>query len=829
MLKSLRYAVRMLSKSPGFTAVSVCSLAIGIGATAAQFSIGDALLMRPLPVPEPSRVVAVATAASAAFGANISVSYPDYRDFRDGNHSFQSLLASGFASFGVSPSATAVPKITFGAYVSGNYFRTLDVQPVLGRAFLETEDQAIGRDPVAVLGYDFWKSEFGGRPSAVGSAVWLNGTRCTIIGVAPQTFTGVDNLLKHSLYVPLAMSPVLGRTNNLERRGVRWLNIKGRLKPGVSIGQAQADLAGIAARLQQMYPQTNRNQQVQLSSELAFRAKQSPPNAALAAMMFLLALCVLLVACANVTGLLLSRARSRTREMAVRLAIGAGRGVLIRQLLLENLLLALAGGLAGIAVAYGAVSFFNQIPIPTDIPIAFHADIDLRMLLFTIGASLVSTFLFGLTPALQTTRLNLVPALKAADADSGGKRRLWGRNLIVVCQVALSLVLLVVSAVLVQGFQSELVAGPGFRTGHLFLTSLDTTTLHYSDDQTRRFYKDLLEKTRLAPGVRSAAFTSAIPLMGGGSVGIVPEGYSMPRTEQNVTVFNWYVSDGYFSTMGVPLVRGREFLDSDRADTPKVAIVNAQMANHYWPREDALGKRFHLRDGAGPLVEIVGIAKTSKYFWIAEPPLDFVYFPYTQPAFNQPGAAAGSGGPLTGLTIVAESTAPDATTLAPVLRSVVRGIDPNMPVYDVRSMENYFSQRAVKTPDMIAETVAGLGVMGLILAIAGLYGLIAYSVSRRVREIGLRMALGANRHNVVLMVLRQGLTLSGLGVVAGLVASFFACHALTSSLFIASFSHLNYGLLPAIAIPLLLVALLATYGPARRAARIDPMRALREE
>jgi predicted permease len=831
MLKSLRYALRMLFKSPGFTLVSVCSLAIGIGAVSAQFSIGDALLMRPLPVPEPSRVLAVTTASSAAFGANAAISYPDYRDLRDGNRSFETLLASGFTSFGFSLNQTALPKITFGSFVSGNYFRTLGVQPMLGRDFLPSEDQAVGRDAVVILGHDFWVSQFGGSPAAIGSSIWLNGVQCTIIGVTPEVFTGVDNFLKPTLFVPLAMSPRLARVNNLERRDARWLTVKGRLKPGVGAAQAQADLAAIAARLEQLYPQTNRNQHVEVQTELAFRARQSPPNAALAVMMFLLSLCVLLVACANVTGLLLSRARARTREMAVRLAIGAGRGALVRQLLLENFLLALVGSLAGIAVAYGVITYFNGIPIPTDVPIDFHASIDRRMLFFTIAAALASTFVFGLTPALQTTRLDLVPALKAADADSGGKRRLWGRNLIVTGQVALSLILLVVSAVLLQGFRDELLQGPGFRTNRLYLTSLDTQPVHYTDDQTRRFYKDLLEKTRLAPGVRSATLSSAVPLLGGGSQGIVPEGYPMPRGEESFTVFNYYVSEGYFSTLATPILRGRGFLESDRSDTPLVAVVNTELANHYWPRHDALGKRFRLRNATGPLVQIVGIAKNAKYFWIAEPPLDFMYLPYTQ---NNPSGIPGLSGANTGgvnaaLTLIAESTAPDAATLAPVVREVVRSIDPNMPVYDARTMENYYNQRAVKTPNMIAQTVAGFGVMGLILALAGLYGLIAYSVSRRFREIGIRMALGADRQSVIRMVLRQGLVLGSIGVAVGLVLSLLACRAMTSAIWIASFSSLNYVLFPAIAVPLLAITLLAAFVPARRASLIDPMRALREE
>jgi predicted permease len=351
----------------------------------------------------------------------------------------------------------------------------------------------------------------------------------------------------------------------------------------------------------------------------------------------------------------------------------------------------------------------------------------------------------------------------------------------------------------------------------LYLTSFDTTPAHYSEDQTRRFYKDVLNKTRLAPGVRSAALMSNIPLgFSGGAIGVVPEGYQLPRGQESLSIANSYVSDGYFATMGIPILRGRGLLDNDRADTPLVAVVNQQFANEYWPKQDALGKRFHLKSATGALVQIVGIAKMSKYFWIAEPPQDMIYLPYTQ-----------EKNPF--LTVVAESVAPDASALAPVLREVVRGIDPDMPVFDTRTMHDLFTQRAVKTPGIIAQSVAGLGTMGLILAMVGLYGLISYSVSRRGREIGIRMAIGADRQQVIRMVLRQGLVLGLTGVAVGLIVSFFVCRVMMTAAWVATFDHLNYALFPAIAVPLLLIALAATYGPARRASLVDPMRALRDE
>ncbi|MFZ0594593.1 MAG: ABC transporter permease [Bryobacteraceae bacterium] len=816
MFKSVGYAVRMLRKDLGFTAVAICSLAIGIGATSAMFSFANAMLLQPLPVWEPGRVAAVTTTTSSPFGVDSAISYPDYKDYRDRNRTFSGLVAAAYSSFGFSRDASSTPKMELGFFVSGNFFRVLGVEPALGRGFRDSEDQAVGRDPVVVLGHDFWVSQFGARSSVIGTRIRLNGIDFTIIGVAPENFTGIDSFVRPTMFVPLAMSPPLGNVNNLEKRDVRWLFVKGRLKPGVGVAQAQADLAAIAAELQRTYPQTNRNQRVTVQSELELRIAQNPPNTALVAMLVLLALCVLIVACANVMGLLLSRARARSREIAIRLAIGAGRWPLVRQLLLESALLALSGGLLGIAIAYGGARYFSGIPIPSDLPIVFSIDVDRRVLLFTLVVSLLSTLLFGLAPALQITRPNLVTALKAADADSSGKRRLWGRNLIVVGQVALSLVLLIVSAILVRGFQSELEQGPGYRTDRLFLTSFDTQLVHYSNDQTKQFYKQLLDRTRSAPGVQSVALTSVVPMFGGDGINVVPEGYQLPRGQQTVMVFNAYVSDGYFQTMGIPILRGRGFLNTDQAKTPPIVVVNEQFAKHYWPKGDAVGKRIHLRSATGPLAQVVGIAKTSKYFWIAEAPIEFMYVPYTQDE-------------RTSMIMVAESVAPDAATLAPVLRNVVRSLDANMPVFDVRTMKDLYTQRAVKTPNMIADSVAGLGVMGLVLSMVGLYGLIAYSISRRTREIGIRMAIGADRQRVLGMVLKQGLTLGAIGVAIGLVFSFFVCRLITSAMFIASFSHTDWSMFPVISLPLLLIVVLATYAPARRASLIDPMKALREE
>jgi len=814
MLTSFKHAYRVLRKDPGFTAVAICSMAIGIGATSAMFNMADFMLLRPLPVADPDRVVAINTAKSAPFGQNTAISYPDYVDLRDHNRSFDGLVAASYAKFGFSPDARSLARMKFGYFVSGNFFRVLGVRPELGRDFRPDEDRVEGRDAVVVLGHDFWVNQCNASPSVLGSRIRLNGIEFTVIGVAPERFTGLDVVFRPTVFVPLAMSPRMAPKNELGDRDAGWLLVKGRLKPGVTIEQARTDVQAISAGLEKLHAQADKDRRLTAETELQLRVDQGTPFKLLI-MLGLLGLAVLLVACANVAGLLLSRARARSREIGVRLAIGAGRGALIRQLLLENLFVALAGGVGGLAVTDAFAAFWRSYRIPSDLPMVFDIGTDNRVLLFALVVSVLSTLLFGLAPALGVTRPDLVRTLKAADADSGGKRRLWGRNLIVAGQVALSLVLLAVSAALVQGFRGDLMQGPGFRTDHLFLTSFDTQLVRYSEDRTRRFYDDLLRRTRSAPGVRSAALISSVPMGGWEPMEVFVDGFELPPDKNPLPRLGAYVSDGYFGTMGIPIVAGRDFLESDQRDTPPVAVVNEHVASHYWPRGDAVGKRFHLGAATGPLIEIVGVAKDSKYTFVSEPPKDFVYLPFRQH-------------PHPTLTLLAEANAPDAGTIAPVLREVARSIDPDMPVFDVQTMRDFFAQIVAKTT-FLTRVVAAMGLMGLLLSVVGLYGLVAYSVSRRTREIGIRMAVGANQRNVVWMVLQQGLQLGAGGVAVGVVLSFFACRMVVAVFAIARFNRLDPLVFVAIPFVLMMVMLLATWAPARRASLVDPMRALRDE
>jgi predicted permease len=742
------------------------------------------------------------------------LSYRDYVDFRDRSRSFEGLVAFTNLTFSFSSRPNALPQRKMGMLVTGNFFRALGIEPELGRGFRPEEDQAPDRDAVLVLSHDLWQQEFASDPAIVGRKVRLSGIDFTVVGVAPDRFTGMDQYVHPTLYIPIMMSPRINNDPNdhlIDARGQRDLLVKGRLKPGVTLDQARAELQVIATNLARSYPDTNRNVSAAVSTEMQARIDDDPVDAQMIGMVAALAAAVLLMACANVALLLLSRARARSREIALRLAIGAGRARLIRQLLTESLVLALAGEVCGIAVAYAGVLFFSRIEIPSDLPIKLTVQLDQRALWVSLAVSLASAVLFGLAPALQITRPNLVNALKTAGADAPGRKRLFGRNLLVVGQVAASMVLLLVAATLFQTFHAAQVQGPGYRTDHLLMMSFNPSLVRYSDAQAQWFFRQIAERARSAAGVKSAALAFNIPMgIERDRVTIVPEGYQFPQGQQSVDAMSDTVDENYFDTLAVPIVRGRPFLATDTASAPRVAIVNEALAKHYWPGQDPVGKRFRLDDRNGPWVQIVGVTKTGKYEWFAEPPTEFVYLPLAQHPRSQ-------------VTLLAQSFGNPAALVAP-LRDVVRSIDANQPIYDVRTMEDYFQNRAVKNPNMIVQTVGAMGLIGLILALVGLYGLVAYTASRRTREIGIRMAIGAQRGSVLRMVMHQGLRLAVIGIVVGLALSLGAARVLNA---IFSGSGADWPVYLLVAPALLAITLLAAYIPARRASRVDPTTALR--
>jgi putative ABC transport system permease protein len=815
-----RYAIRNLRRTAGLTAFVVITLALGIGMSAAAFSMLDGLIFRPYPVPHPGRVVTlVSTSRDNSFD---DFSYREYLDIRDGTKSYDGAIANGdLQGVGFSAEPGAMPRVKAGMLVSGNYFRVLGVAPQLGRGFRDDEDETAGRAAVVVLGPDFWKREFGSDPSVVGRIVRLNGTGFTVIGVAPDAFPGMEIFLRPDFYMPLAMARVLSTTpqkNFFEDRDDRELTVRARLKAGATVQQARSEIAVLAQGFERAYPALNRDRGAAVRTQFEMRTRPDAGEWKFIVIFAVLALAVLLVACTNVAGLLLSRGQTRTREIAVRLAMGAGRFRLIRMLLTESLILASLGGLAGIAVAYGAIRFFHTLAIPAELPVTLPFQLDRRVLLATLALSVLSAFACGVAPALQSTRADLVNGLKSGDADAAGgvgRKRLWGRNVLVVAQVSMSLLLLTASFLMMRGFHNGVAATTGFAKDHLLVSRFDPRLVQYNREQTQQFYTLLVERARATPGVRSAGLTQNPPLGLGAfdRLAFVPDGVELPRDRENVTATMDTVDEGFFATMGIQVLRGRGVQASDTADAPRVAVVNEQFAAHYWPNADAVGQHIRLDRRGGPLVEVIGVAQTVTYRQTFERPTDFVYLPLAQH-------------PVARMALLLRSNG-DPRQLIEPLKDVVRALNANLPISETRTYEDLYRYNAVEGPGVGIDIVATMGAVGLVLAISGLYGLVACNVSRRTREIGIRIAIGAAPSDVLRLVMGKGLTLVGAGTAIGLALGLALERIMNAVLFNAGGVDVVTYL---VVVPGMFVAtMLAAYVPARRASRIAPIQALRYE
>ena len=820
-LQDLKFGARLLAKAPGFTAVAALSLALGIGANTTIFTLVSAVLLNPLPVEDPSELVSVWTTdernQNSALGF-LQVSPMNYKDLRDKNEVFSGLGAHAGLPLSVS-SPNGEPQQVFGEIVTGNYFQVLGAKPAVGRTFGPEDDKTPGERLVAVLGYGEWQKRFGGDPSAVGRTLTINGQAFTILGVMPKGFKGTNAIGAPAVWVPYMTYPVttngffleLARPN--QRRGLVF-NVTGRLKPGVTVREAEANLKTIARQLEQEYPNDNKGRNVtivplaQATINPGFRNNIVMAGGLLMTIVGL----VLLIACANVANLLLARATVRQKEIAVRLSLGASRGRLIMQLLTEGTLLAFIGGAGGLLLADWAQRLLWSFRPPFLQADAIDLHPDARVLLFTIAVSLVTGILFGVAPAVQASRPDLVVELKEKTTAPIGSNRLFGlRNGLVAAQVALSLVALVGAGLFLRSLANAQRISPGFDVEHLAVMSVDLGAQGYTEQRGRQFQQQVLERAASVPGVQAATLASTVPLFNGGFARTVfLEGQDTSDRRSGRLVQITVAGPRYFETLGIPLRRGRALSELDQPNTPSVVVINETMAKRFWPDQDPLGKRFKFF-GQDTFQNVVGIAKDSKYNFIGEEPSPHIYQATTQ--VYQPQ-----------VSLFVKAARPDA--VLGTIRGEVQQLDRNMPITGVFTLPQIFDQ-SLWAPRMGASLLAVFAGLSLVLAVIGIYGVMAYSVNQRTRELGIRMALGASRGEVVRLVVTHGLRLTAMGVVVGLMAAFAASRLVASLLFDVSPTDV----VTFVAVPIVLAAaaLGASYLPALRATRIDPMAALRYE
>jgi predicted permease len=827
----LRHALRWLRKSPAFTAVAVASLAAGIGFNTALFAVADAILFRPLPVVQPSRLVDVFTSGSGGSAAEpfSTTSYPDYLDLRDKNDVFEDML--GYSPMFGPLNLGERSQLVLGEIVTGNYFRTLGVGAALGRTIVPDDDRA-GAPRVAMVSYESWTRDFGSSSDAVGRTLKLRGEIYTIVGVTPRGFTGMTPILAPEVWVPVAASltvepvglhdvvPSPDGTTRLERRGDRWMFVRGRLKPGRTVAQAGANLRLLMSQLDAAYPATNvdRRVAVKATNDVHLHPAADRTVVPIAAVLMVIVGLVLLIACANVASMLLARASGRQKEIAVRIAIGASRGQIARQLVTESLALSSIGAAFGIVLAWWITRIVASLSLPTPIPFAFELRIDGRVLLFTLAATFVSGLLAGLVPAVKVSRTTLTSDLRGdlVVRPMGGWR--WGvRDALVAGQMATTVVLLVVAALLTRSLVAAERANVGFAVDRLALVSTDTGMLRYTPARSLQFYDQALERVRAIPGVESVALATRVPF----SVNVsrwddiwIPGRHQPGEPGETIDVTR--VSADYFKTVGVAIVQGRGFNDGDRPDTPKVAVVNETLARRYWPGESAIGKVFRTRGGVGPAFEVVGISADHKVATVGEAPTPFIHVARSQ----QPNA----------YNAVIARTRGDANALLRDMRRELLSLEPNLVFFENQTMEaemdaTLFPARAE------AVVVSIVGLVAMLLAAIGLYGVIAYSVSRRTREIGIRMALGASAATVLRLVMRQGLIVAAAGLVAGLTVGCIAAAAVRTQISgmlygVSIADPVSWGVAAAV---LLAASSLANFIPAWRAARVQPSDALRTE
>jgi predicted permease len=809
-MNDLKFALRQLIKAPAFTAVAALSLALGIGANATVFCWIQEVLLRPLPgVARADRLVVLCTTHGSEQWDTVSL--PDLRDYAKLTNVFAGVIGSQ-----ITPACLTInnqPEWMYGQIATANFFDVLGVKALLGRTFVAEEDLRPGGAPVLVLSEGYWRRRFGADPNIIGRTVDVNRHSFTIIGIVPAEFRGTMSALRCDFWAPLTMHAQVANFGSLEARGDHWLHTQARLQDGISREVAQAAVSTLAAQLEKAYPDSNRELGLRVlpvwKAPYGGQAMLRP----VLGILFAVSLGVLLIVAANLANLLLARATVREKEVAIRLALGAGRARLIRQLLTESVVLALVGGILGALAASWNARLFKFFLPTTYLPIGYTFQVETGTLLFTLALTLVTGLVFGLAPALQASRLNLNATLKEGGRTSGAglpHHRL--RSALVVAEVALALTLLVGAGLCIQGSRRAQRLDIGFDPNHVLLGGMRVGMHGYTQDRAMVFYRQLRERLAALPGVKEAALASWFPLgfEGGASTGFGVPGYERKPNEDMGAQYS-IVSPRYFAALDIPLVAGRDFSDEDDATRPGVAIVNETLAKRYWPGLDPLGRKVHVFGGRRELT-VVGVAKDGKYRFLSEQPKPFIYFAYQQGVWdmNQGVALRTEGNPV---------------VFAHALRREIHALDAGVEVWALLAMTD-FIQAAFLPQRIVSTLLMALGAVALILAAMGIYGVMAYVVNQRTHELGIRMALGASARRVTKLVLTQGLKLAGLGLVVGLLGAVGLGYALTNFLHgLSPFDPLTFAGVAAI---LGAVSLAACLIPAWRAARVNPIVALRE-
>ena len=809
LFQDLRYGARQLLKRPGFTLLAIISMALGIGANTAIFSLVDTVAFRPLPVRNASELQELY--GKLHNGADYTLqSYLNYKDYRDRNQVFSGLIAYRIDVASLSHNGNN--ERVWGTMTSGNYFDVLGVPPLLGRGFLPEEDQTPKSHPVVVLSYGCWQKRFASDPAIVGRTVLLNNVPFTVVGVARKGFIGTEVAYSPEFWTPLMMSAVIEPGNDsLDNRASDNIFVVGRLKPGITKAQAEASLRALTFEMGKEHPKENVGRGIELIPPGLFIPDIRNGVFAFTAVLGAVGFLVLLLACVNLANLLLARATERRKEIAIRLAVGASRRRLIRQLMTESVMLSLAGGIFGVLVAAAINRVVQRVDFPIDIALVFDLRIDWRVLSFTLGLSVLTGMLFSLIPALQSSKPQLVPALKD-ETSMAGFRRSRLRNTLVVAQITLSLVLLISAGLIVRSLQEAQRMRPGFNPENAVAFSFDVGLQGYDETKGRGLQKQALERIRALPGVEAAALVDNIPLsLNYNSASIYIEGQPPTPAAQLPLAVPSSVSPDYFRTMGISL-RGRDFTDQEEKKEHRVAIVNETFAKKFFPGQDPIGKRFNFSGAENPFWEIIGVCGDGKYNSLGEEPKAALFRPQLRDY-------------STAVSMVARTKGDPKTVLAAMQREM-RNLDSTLPLYGMKTLKDH-----MKIPLFPAKMAAGalgsFGVLALILAAVGIYGVMSYVVAGRTREIGLRMALGARTGNVRRLILRQGMSLALIGSAIGLGIAFATTRLLKSVLY--GVDATDPTTFVGVTLLLTLVAMLACWIPALRASRVDPMVALRAE